>query len=155
MSDKQELADKLLSNYVVSVNGCWLWTKSTTHLGYGRMWWGNRVYGVHRLSAHLWLGLDLGNKKIFACHKCDSPQCFNPNHLFIGTQKDNMADCLTKGRGFKGAPKREVCKEGHQMDDSKSRVKHGCRVCSNANQRKYRNERKATAGLIIKGVLEK
>ena len=44
-------------------------------------------------------------------HRCDNPKCFNPNHLFLGTQKDNMQDCINKGR--KNCP-RKIKKEDYQ-----------------------------------------
>ena len=149
----RELENRLMDCRTVSESGCWLWTKSLTDLGYGRMSWRNHIYRVHRLSAHIWLGLDLGNPKIFACHKCDTPRCFNPDHLFLGTQKENMADCLAKKRGFKGAAKQEFCKKGHWMADSRSRTSQTCRICLNAYRRRYLKERKLAADLIIEGVL--
>lgn len=57
---------------------------------------GNRL--VHRLSAHVFLGWDLLSPLLF-CHKCDVRHCFNPEHLFKGTQLDNMTDMWAKGRG--------------------------------------------------------
>lgn len=54
---------------------------------------------VHRLAAHLFLGLDLSRSRgVYACHHCDTPACFNPEHLFLGTPKDNSDDCKAKGR---------------------------------------------------------
>ena len=85
--------------------GCWLWLGATVGRGYG-------VFGVApkdvRLS-HRWLweqtrgpipaGMDL-------CHRCDTPACVNPGHLFVGTRRENVLDMWRKGRakpsGLKG-----------------------------------------------------
>ncbi len=54
--------------------------------------------GAHRLMAHLRLGLDLLDSKQHACHHCDNPICFNPDHLFVGGAIDNVRDMIAKGR---------------------------------------------------------
>jgi hypothetical protein len=80
--------------------GCWLWTGALSTHGYGRLKIERRVVLVHRLAAHLWLGLDLTSGDI-ACHNCpggDNPACFNPAHLFVGSAKDNAQDTKAKGR---------------------------------------------------------
>jgi hypothetical protein len=56
-----------------------------------------KKYYVHRLAAHLWLGLDL-DSRVCVLHRCDNPPCFNPDHLFLGTQSDNLRDSISKGR---------------------------------------------------------
>lgn len=52
---------------------------------------------VHRIAAAIWLGFDL-ESDLQVNHHCDNPPCFNPEHLFIGTQKDNLRDMDAKGR---------------------------------------------------------
>ncbi len=90
------------------ISGCWLWTGNRDKHGYGyisHVWVEGRgsPIAVHRLMAHLKLGLDLSRPEIFACHRCDNPPCFNPDHLFLGTAEDNQADRWRKGRGNFGA----------------------------------------------------
>lgn len=52
---------------------------------------------LHRLSAYGFLEFDL-TSKLFVCHHCDNPPCFNPSHLFVGTASDNVRDMVKKGR---------------------------------------------------------
>lgn len=58
--------------------------------------------GVHRYAYSLYHGVELSSETII-CHTCDTPACWNPKHLFAGTQSDNIRDCVSKGR-HKGVP---------------------------------------------------
>lgn len=82
-------------------SGCWLWTGATKEYGYGVIGLGERGKGIgkaHRVAYELYKG-PIPNGMV-VCHKCDNPYCANPDHLFIGTLKDNMRDCVRKGRNF-------------------------------------------------------
>lgn len=77
-------------------NGCWVWDSHWRGKGYGILSCNNKLYYVHRLSYRLFHGeIPQG---MHVCHKCDTPKCFNPDHLFLGTPKDNIMDMVTKGR---------------------------------------------------------
>ena len=85
--------------------GCWLWTGALLPNGYGHICPGgdSKVTGTiyaHRASIILLRGIDPTG--FDACHKCDVRSCVNPDHLFIGTRKDNMQDCVSKGRTMRG-----------------------------------------------------
>jgi hypothetical protein len=78
-------------------SGCWLWTGADNGYGYGAF--ALRKYHVvaaHRLSWELYVGPIPDNMDVL--HKCDTPPCCNPLHLFLGTHKDNMQDATHKGR---------------------------------------------------------
>jgi hypothetical protein len=61
------------------------------------LWVDGRPKYVHRLSAYLFLGLGR-ESDLYVLHDCDNPSCFNPDHLSLGTQADNIADAARKGR---------------------------------------------------------
>lgn len=95
---REQAVARLLANREIDEDGCWLWTKSCRHFGYGQTSYADcRNVAVHRLAAHLWLGFDLASP-LCVLHECDKPRCFNPACLFIGTKADNTADMLRKGR---------------------------------------------------------
>jgi hypothetical protein len=78
---------------------CWTWTAGKDKKGYGRMW----VDGKDRRATHVALFLTTGvwpTEQVL--HKCDNPECVNPDHLFVGSIADNMADKFAKGRQAKG-----------------------------------------------------
>lgn len=80
-------------------NDCWLWTGGINKFtGYGRAMYRRRRIPAHRYAFMLANNIEHLEKWQFVCHKCDNPPCCNPNHLFLGTQADNMQDMLSKGR---------------------------------------------------------
>jgi hypothetical protein len=82
--------------YTVLNNGCWKHDSTPNKRGYGRLTYkGKRDY-AHRISYRIHKG-EIPNG-LYVCHSCDSPICVNPDHLFLGTQKDNMSDCKAKDR---------------------------------------------------------
>lgn len=94
------LQDKFSGSYVVESNGCWRWTKGRHAHGYGvintRIGGRNKQYRANRVSYEIAKGPIPGG--MFVLHRCDNPSCVNPEHLFLGTQRDNMRDCISKGR---------------------------------------------------------
>jgi len=78
--------------------GCWLWTGRMAYFGYGVCPLGGRGRRrlAHRVSYELFIGPITDGLSVL--HKCDVTACVNPDHLFLGTQGDNMRDCRDKGR---------------------------------------------------------
>ncbi len=77
-------------------SGCWLWMAYVTPAGYGKFGVKNTVMLANRASWEIYRGKIPDG--LFVLHKCDTPACVNPNHLFLGTQNDNMRDKYLKGR---------------------------------------------------------
>jgi hypothetical protein len=80
--------------YVQKTETCWLWTGPRTRY-YGNFCIGGKVVLAHRFSYELNIGSAIG---FCVCHRCDVPLCVRPDHLFKGTQADNLRDCISKGR---------------------------------------------------------
>jgi hypothetical protein len=89
--------EEILSSYVpVPESGCWLWLGPTDDNGYGRIRFEGRQMLVHRFFYAEHNGVLL--PKMFVCHRCGTPTCVNPEHLWLGTSADNNHDMMDKGR---------------------------------------------------------
>jgi hypothetical protein len=96
MNFSQQDTDRFFSKVNKLPNGCWLWTDHRDECGYGKFRIGKRMFLAHRISYQL--RNEVIPEGMLVCHHCDNPQCVNPAHLFLGTQKDNMEDRTRKGR---------------------------------------------------------
>lgn len=81
---------------------CWNMSGFIDKDGYGKFWINDRCrsIGAHRVAYEITHGKF--DEEFVICHTCDNPRCVNPNHLFLGTQNDNIQDKLKKGRQAKG-----------------------------------------------------
>lgn len=79
---------------------CWEWQAARMSSGYGMMRLNGVSTGAHRISWMLHYG-DIP-KGVCVCHKCDNRLCVRPDHLFLGTQADNIRDMMNKGRIARG-----------------------------------------------------
>lgn len=80
----------------VTESGCWIWVGACTGNGYGSFWMSPGYQAAHRVSFEMYNRALEGKEMVL--HKCDTPLCVNPDHLFVGTHADNMADRQAKKR---------------------------------------------------------
>ena len=101
----QEILDRFTERCVpVTESGCWIWIGSLNTGGYGSIRIAGRMKTAHRLSWEIHNGpIPPGDHQgaTSVCHTCDEPSCVNPDHLFLGSHKQNMRDMARKKRGFR------------------------------------------------------
>lgn len=138
---------------VQKTDGCWLWT-GAQRKPQGKGGWG--AYGhfcpkrgvryfAHRFSWELHFGPIPSGRMV--CHECDNPTCVRPDHLFIGTQKDNMEDAKRKKRVRNQNSYVTECPLGHPYDKENTYVRNNkrhCKECGRITSREfYRKKSKA------------
>lgn len=100
-------------------DGCWLWRGARSSSGYGTF----NLGGGRYTYAHRFV---MGDPDGHVCHRCDNPRCCNPAHLFVGTNSDNIADRVAKGRSYNGVRRRALTDE--QAADLRAFVELGWSV---------------------------
>ena len=94
---RMSLDERLLRSVQYEANtGCWLWAGAVDGKGYGRLIERGKVLLAHRVSWMICHGAIPSG--LCVCHRCDTPLCVNPAHLFLGTQRENIQDASRKQR---------------------------------------------------------
>jgi len=93
--NKEKIKSTLLEKSEPNSNGCWIWTGVNFTNGYGGIRIDKKLRRVHRVSAFVFMDFDL-KSKLYVCHHCDVKNCINPEHLFIGTNSENIQDYYSK-----------------------------------------------------------
>ena len=148
ISDKLEfLESRLFNGRLITSNGCWLFVYSIQINGYARLLYKDREHSVHRLSAHLYLGMPLeSTMQVNHMVSCPNKNCFNPEHIYIGTNSQNMLDAVITGNHPN--TRKTHCPNGHLYNEENTKwVKDGksrrCRVClSIFNKKRDRRKKK-------------
>jgi len=110
---------RIRARVTVDSNGCWLWQGTRTPTGYGTILYRGVNNSVHRVAYQAHNGIRLETEE-YVLHRCDVRNCCNPDHLWVGTAKDNNADCASKGRHYEGS--REFCERGHPFSGENLRI---------------------------------
>lgn len=117
-------------------NVCWPWTAYVNQDGYGRF----NQYGkfgytkltfAHRVAYEVTYG-EITDPNMRVLHRCDNPPCCNPNHLFLGTQSENIWDAMKKGRIHKKMPP-PTC-----HPEKKYHARNMCKPCYERNYHKQK-----------------
>lgn len=104
--DVQNVAqDRIRANIKVNAQGCWEWQLFIRRNGYGQMKYEGKTVDAHRVSYRCFHGEIPEGMDVL--HSCDNRRCANPDHLRLGTHKENMEDMVAKGRQKKSAFQKE------------------------------------------------
>lgn len=94
--NRDAILARFVAQYIPEPNtGCWLWTGTAGPKGYGLIFYKTRQKTAHRVA--WWLFRGEIPKPLWVLHRCDTPACCNPDHLYLGTQSQNARDAYHRG----------------------------------------------------------
>ena len=120
---------------------CHQWTAHTNRKGYGKFRVGTKKVSLsHRVSYEIHRGPMPDG--LCVLHSCDNPTCVNPDHLWLGTHQENVADRDAKGRHVSANGEKTHCKHGHEFTEENTyRYPDGSRECKTCNAHRCRARR--------------
>ena len=130
---------------VRSPDECWNWKGALGSSGYAqfRLWIGGKRKNFSGSRVAYSYAVGPIPDRLLACHKCDNPKCVNPNHIFLGTQSDNITDMAAKKRGWRML--NTHCANGHEYNfENTYRRPDGtrdCRTCIRARAKSYKKRK--------------
>lgn len=140
----RQLYERLRAWVEADVDGCWMWTGAYLSNKHPAGQHGTAtVPGRGTMGAHraMWIaiyGEIPGGKHVL--HHCDKPRCIHPNHLWVGTHAENMADMKSKGRHAQSA--QQTCKRGHPLPLPNIDGRRPCPECLRMHSREYQRRKR-------------
>lgn len=148
---RSDVSTRFWNRTVVTETGCWEWQGTRNEHGYGGVSVNGRWRKAHQVSWELTHGPIPHGMELL--HSCDNPPCVNPDHLSLGTHRDNMHDMSVKGRAHGSLPgrprnERTHCPHGHEYTEENSYYETGtgyrrCRKCSREYASSHREQSNA------------
>lgn len=143
---RRPLLERLMEKVEFDTNGgCWLWSGALSTCGYARL----SIDGLNASASRAaWrLFRPKAPDGMLVCHRCDTPACVNPDHLFLGTHADNMRDMAIKGRRKRFPPEAvQEIRSSAETSEALAR-RFGMSLTHVSNIRRGRRRPQSTEGL--------